>query len=147
MASDQFEATVYRFLDRLKARDLEGFLSLWADSAIMEIPFAPPGAPQRLEGAAELRAFWTSVIDSMETIDFHDVDIARLAGSERAVSFHKGAVRLKGNIPYNNQYACLFAFDARGKITRYVEHFNPATVTEAFGGEAGLDAIFAESAA
>jgi ketosteroid isomerase-like protein len=41
----------------LAARDIEAFIELFADDAVMELPFAPPGMPPLLEGQAAIREY------------------------------------------------------------------------------------------
>jgi len=130
------------FLDRLTERDLEGFLALFSEDAVMEMPFAPPGAPPRLSGSRQLRAFWTIIFDSMATMRFENVDIDTLGSGSRVISFHEGRVMLADGTPYDNRYVCLFEIDGSGKISRYVEHYNSLIVARSFGGEDQLASLF-----
>lgn len=43
------------FLSALESMDIDAALSCFADSAVQEMPFAPPGFPTRLEGMDALR--------------------------------------------------------------------------------------------
>jgi uncharacterized protein len=136
------QAVVQDFLARLTERDLEGFLALFCEDAVMEMPFAPKGAPHQLVGMSQLRSFWTIVFASMQSMRFDDVDIDDLANSNRVVSFHRGEVTLADGSPYNNRYACLFELDVAGKIARYVEHYDSMIVVRSFGGEDQLAKLF-----
>jgi len=135
-------AAARAFLDRLEAHDLEGFLALWADDGVQEMPFAPPGVPQRLSGRDELRTFWTSVFANMKRIAFRDVDVAALVGSRRSISQHQGEVTLVDGRPYNNRYVCVFEFDVDGRLKLYREHFDPLVVVASFGDAATLEQLF-----
>jgi ketosteroid isomerase-like protein len=59
-------ATIDRGLELLLAKDMAGFADLWAPSGSMELPFAPPGYPSRLDGRKAITAYladYTDVLD------------------------------------------------------------------------------------
>jgi uncharacterized protein len=41
----------------LTAHDIDGFIDLFASDGVIELPFAGPGMPRRLEGRAAIREF------------------------------------------------------------------------------------------
>jgi uncharacterized protein len=135
-------ATVRAFMDRLEARDLEGFLALWSSDGVQEMPFAPPGVPTTLKGMEELRPFWTAVFDRMKRMAFIDVEIEGIGDGAGALAQHSGRITLADGRAYNNRYACVFRFDDEGRIRLYREHFNPLVVIEAFGDASALNDAF-----
>ena len=44
-----------RALRSVQDRDLDAYVELFADDGTLEFPFAPPGAPQRMQGRVEIR--------------------------------------------------------------------------------------------
>ncbi len=50
---------IARAVPLLVSRKLDAFADLFAESAIFELPFAPPGAPRRIEGREAIRAYLT----------------------------------------------------------------------------------------
>jgi uncharacterized protein len=56
--------------------DADGFADLFAPDAVIEWPFAPPGAPSRLEGREAIREYSRHVMASPLQID--DFEVAEL---------------------------------------------------------------------
>jgi uncharacterized protein len=46
-----------RFQQMSIAKSIDEMLDLYAEDAVYEFPFTPPGVPSRLDGRAEIRAF------------------------------------------------------------------------------------------
>ena len=53
--------------------DADGLADLFAPDAVIETPFAPPGAPSRLEGREAIRAYSRHVIASPLRLDEYEV--------------------------------------------------------------------------
>jgi uncharacterized protein len=56
--------------------DADGFADLFAPDAVIEAPFAPPGAPARLEGREAIREYSRHVLAS--PLRFEDIEVAEL---------------------------------------------------------------------
>jgi uncharacterized protein len=56
--------------------DADGFADLFAPDAVIESPFAPPGAPARLEGREAIRKYSRHVMAS--PLRFEDFEVAEL---------------------------------------------------------------------
>jgi uncharacterized protein len=56
--------------------DADGFADLFAPDAVIEAPFAPPGAPARLESREAIREYSRHVLAS--PLRFEDVEVAEL---------------------------------------------------------------------
>jgi uncharacterized protein (TIGR02246 family) len=56
--------------------DADGFADLFAPDAVIESPFAPPGAPSRLEGREAIREYSRHVMAS--PLRFEDIEVAEL---------------------------------------------------------------------
>ncbi|MGC4848804.1 nuclear transport factor 2 family protein [Micromonospora sp. DT15] len=48
-------AVFHRGMELLLAKDMAGFIALFAEDAVLELPFAPPGQPRRVVGRADGR--------------------------------------------------------------------------------------------
>ena len=56
--------------------DADGFAGLFAPDGVIEVPFAPPGAPSRLEGREAIREYSRHVVASLLRIeDFEITDL------------------------------------------------------------------------
>ena len=56
--------------------DADGFADLFAPDAVIEAPFAPPGAPARLEGREAIREYSRQVVAS--PLRLEDFEVAEL---------------------------------------------------------------------
>ena len=56
--------------------DADGFADLFAPDAVIEAPFAPPGAPSRLEGREAIREYSRRVMAS--PLQLEDYEVAEL---------------------------------------------------------------------
>jgi uncharacterized protein len=60
----------------IQSGDADGFADLFAPDAVIEAPFAPPGAPARLEGRAAIREYSRHVMAS--PLRLEDFEVAEL---------------------------------------------------------------------
>jgi hypothetical protein len=58
------------------SRDADGFADLFAPGGVIEAPFAPPGAPSRLEGREAIREYSRHVVAS--PLRMEDFEVAEL---------------------------------------------------------------------
>ncbi|HEX3714465.1 MAG TPA: nuclear transport factor 2 family protein [Trebonia sp.] len=56
--------------------DADGFADLFAPDGVIEAPFAPPGAPARLEGREEIRAYSRHIMAA--PLRLEDFEVAEL---------------------------------------------------------------------
>jgi uncharacterized protein len=56
------------------SRDADGFAGLFAPDAVIEAPFAPPGAPSRLVGREAIREYARHLMASPLRLDYFEVD-------------------------------------------------------------------------
>ena len=70
-------ATLAEVLDRRRQLmldgDADGFADLFAPDAVIEAPFAPPGAPARLEGREAIRQYSRHVMASPLRLEDYEV--------------------------------------------------------------------------
>ncbi len=60
----------------LLSEDIDGFADLFAPDGVIEAPFAPPGAPSRLEGREAIREYSRHVMAS--PLRLEDFEVAEL---------------------------------------------------------------------
>jgi uncharacterized protein len=138
-----FAATFRRGLESLVAKDVAGWVSMWAEDGTMEFPYAPPGYPQRLDGKAAisdyLRDYPSKVDIKTFTIEaFHQtvdpsIVIIEFAVEGRAVQTDRRyAMRYVGVVTLRD-----------GKIVTYRDYWNPLVAAAALGGMDAMVAAFA----
>ncbi|MET7726368.1 nuclear transport factor 2 family protein [Streptomyces mirabilis] len=123
-----------RSLDTFLAKDMKAWTDLCADDVVAEFPFAPEGAPARIEGREALFDYlrgYPDVIDVREipAVRVYPTDDENVAIAEWSV---KGSVASNGN-PYNMSYATFVTF-RDGLIANYREYWNPQVFLNALAG-------------
>ncbi len=128
------ERLLKRSLDTFLAKDMKGWADLCDENVLVEFPFAPEGAPSRLEGRAAIYEYlrnYPSVIDVKEipSLKIHTTADPSVAIAEWSVS---GRVIANGN-PYEMSYATFVTF-RDGLIVHYREYWNPMAFLKAMSG-------------
>lgn len=131
-----------RCLELLLAKDMDGWVDLFAEGAIFELPFAPRGYPERLEGKDAIRDYIADYPKHIDLHDFSDVTVhATLDPDVVVVEMCSEGRVVATNRPYRMRYISVITVES-GKIVRYRDYWNPLAVTEAMGGEQALRAAF-----
>ena len=122
-----------RSIETFVSKDIKGWVALADQNIVTEFPFAPEGAPRRLEGRDALYAYlkdYPNVIDirSMPTWKAYATDDPATAIVEWSVS---GEVLPNGN-SYNMKYATFITF-RDGLMTKYREYWDPMTFLKSMG--------------
>ncbi|MBL6276558.1 nuclear transport factor 2 family protein [Micromonospora fiedleri] len=119
-----------RATDRLLTHDMAGFTALYADDAIMEFPFAPPGWPQRLEGRKAVEAYLDGYTDRLDVQRVHDVVVHETTDPDVIVAEMAISGRMVANgEPYTVRYVAVLTI-AGGLIRHYRDYWNPLILTE-----------------
>jgi ketosteroid isomerase-like protein len=120
-----------RWLGALHDLDIPSAVELLADNAVLEMPLAPPGLPDRFEGKAAIAAF-LGASQVFSRLEFHDVEVHATGDADVAiVEFRStGTFKATGS-DYANRYALVIRARA-GRIALYREYFNPMALAGAF---------------
>ncbi|MFD7626599.1 nuclear transport factor 2 family protein [Streptomyces sp. NPDC059851] len=116
----------------LLAKDVPGWIGLWAEDGVMEFPFAPPGRPARLMGREAIADYMRPYPDH---IDLHDFPEAHLRMHETVdprtiVAEMRGVGRLvKTGRPFDMTYIAVVTAED-GRFTSYRDYWNPLAVLE-----------------
>ncbi|OZM75793.1 nuclear transport factor 2 family protein [Pseudonocardia sp. MH-G8] len=107
------------------------WLDLFTADGVLEFPYAPTGMPRELRGHEALLAHMTHFpeIFDVQFVDlvFHDtVDATRAIAEFRAT----GRAVATGK-PYEQTCISVVYTDDAGRITRYVDYWNPLAAVEA----------------
>ncbi|MEV4626988.1 nuclear transport factor 2 family protein [Micromonospora sp. NPDC049523] len=123
---------------------IDEWIDLFTPDGILEFPYAPTGVPRRVQGRAALLAHMNNFPETFEVqfvdLVFHDTTdpataIAEFRSTGRAVATGK---------PYEQTCISVVYTDDAGRITRYVDYWNPLVAIEALDpgtGGAGSDKI------
>ena len=125
---------VRRFFQLLEAEKIDELIELFADNGQQINPYASGLFPTGAQGKAALKAYWEPVPGLFDGMEF-PIEVL-LATENPNIIFvkYQGKIKLKDSDQYyQNDYYSTFQFDAEGKITEYVEIFNPIVAARGFG--------------
>ncbi|MDT0449449.1 nuclear transport factor 2 family protein [Streptomyces hesseae] len=126
-------AELYRHgLRLLLAKDIPGWVGLWAEDGVMEFPFAPPGRPTRLAGRAAIADYMRPYPDHIDLHDFPEADlrIHRTTDPRTVVAEMRGVGRLvQTGRSFDMTYIAVVTVEG-GRFTSYRDYWNPLAVLE-----------------
>jgi uncharacterized protein len=129
----QIETRVLDALEALTRRDTSKWSELFADDGVQEFPFAPKGSPERIESKARIAEY---LKDYPEKLNLHHIGqpVWHHDGDTAIAEFAVKGTAVATGKPYNQRYISVIEHQG-GKITRYVDYWNPQIVTDALGGK------------
>jgi ketosteroid isomerase-like protein len=75
----------HRVHEHVRAYDMEQVASYYAEDAVLEFPFAPPGMPSRLEGREAIRAALVRAGEASRAAAGGSSDTAQLGRTRRPI--------------------------------------------------------------
>ncbi|GAA4501035.1 nuclear transport factor 2 family protein [Actinoallomurus oryzae] len=129
MSAHTSPADLYRHgLRLLLAKDIPGWVGLWAEDGVMEFPFAPRGWPERLAGKEAIAAYMRDYPDHIDLHDFPDLRIHQTTDPRTIVVEMRGVGRLvQTGDPFDMTYIAVVTVQG-GRITFYRDYWNPLAV-------------------
>ncbi|OSP41009.1 isomerase [Streptomyces sp. 13-12-16] len=122
-------------LDLLTAGRAEEWAELFTEDGVLEFPYAPKGYATRLVGREELLGhignFSKAFRLRMTDVRIHETVDPTLVVAE----LRSEGVALETVRPYNQSYISVVE-TVDGRISRYVDYWNPLIAMEALGGSA-----------
>ncbi|WP_207423563.1 nuclear transport factor 2 family protein [Desertivirga brevis] len=132
-------------LEYLSAGRIAEWVDLFTEDGVLEFPYGPKGFPESVKGKQELFEYMKNFPEhfkvEFENLHFHATEdpalvIAEFTSKGHAISTGK---------PYNQKYISVVHNTIDGKITKYVDFWNPLVALEAI--EAPLETFIKESVA
>ena len=121
------------YLELLQAQDWDKWISLWADDAILEFPFAPKNRPSIYRGKQDILTYMSSTTRSIVVDSVAELKISPMLEPNKIVIELTINGHLKSNrAQYNQRYVTFFEFEF-GKIKHYREYWNPLVSIDAYG--------------
>jgi hypothetical protein len=119
--------------------DLERWLELFTDDAVVEFPYAAGlELPQRLEGREAIRRYFADTPKHFQGLVFTNVQRYRTTDPDVALAeAHGSATIAVTGSGYEQDYVMLVK-TRDGRISLYREYWNPIPGLRAFGGEQNL---------
>ncbi|MDJ1135849.1 nuclear transport factor 2 family protein [Streptomyces iconiensis] len=119
------EGVFRRGLQFLLDKDIAGWVALWHEDGVIEFPFAPEGAPRRLEGKERIADYMGDYPDLLDVRAFPEVTVHRTAAAETIVVEMRaeGFVVATGE-PYEMTYICVVTV-SEGRFAHYRDYWSP----------------------
>ncbi|OJJ23985.1 hypothetical protein BKI52_04715 [marine bacterium AO1-C] len=128
------KATVRKFFELLEQENIAAFVDLFAENGQQINPYASGLFPEGAKGKAALKAYWEPVPGNFAGMKFPIHEIYATEDPNIVFVKYSGKIKLKNDAgTYENEYYSTFKFDSEGKITEYVEIFNPIVAARGFG--------------
>jgi uncharacterized protein len=123
------ETRVFEALIALTRKDTAEWPELFADDGVQEFPYAPEGLPKRIESKAGIAEY---LKDYPGKPDLHRIEapVWHHDGATAIAEFTVEGTAVSTGKPYNQRYISVIEH-CDGKITRYVDYWNPQIVVEA----------------
>ena len=126
---------VSRFLEAEAKQNIQGMADVLADDIVFEMPFVPPGLPDRVEGKGTVVEFLEQFLGKEHGMftgwDLHNIRI--YPGAEPDLVFAEldgQGVVVKSGYQYRQRYIILFRVSG-GHISHWREYNNPIPLQEA----------------
>lgn len=126
--------TVINFFKTLEDKDIPALIDLFAEDGVQINPYNGGVFPAGATGKKALLEYWTPVPDNFGDWRFPIDEL--LATEDPNIVFvrYRGEIKLNNNAGlYKNKYYSTFRFNNAGKITEYVEIFDPIIAARGFG--------------
>jgi len=112
---------------------IEELLDGLADTAILEMPFAPGGMTKTHVGKAAIRAFLLQTRTLFSTFTMSIDSVYATSDPDVVVAEHRSEGVLAANgRPYRNRYVTVYRFDGDGRVVNWREYFDAGVVVRAF---------------
>ena len=128
------KATVKAFFNALTNEDANAVADLFAENGKHINPYHSGLFPTGAEGKEAIRKYWQPTFPLFDGMTFPIEEIHAMEDPNIVFVKYTGNIQLKdGAGVYSNDYYSTFKFDDSGKITEYVEIFNPIVAARGFG--------------
>jgi ketosteroid isomerase-like protein len=118
-------------LDYLSSGRIEEWVDLFTADGVLEFPYGPKDFPKKVAGKDELYAYMKNFPlhfkVTFENLHFHATEDPTLVIAEFSSNGHA----LATGKPYLQQYISVVTTTPEGKISRYVDFWNPMVALEA----------------
>jgi ketosteroid isomerase-like protein len=124
--SSHTAAAVLERAVQLIGTDIEAWLGLFAQDAVVEFPYARAlGHSPTLQGKDAIAAYFRPAVQAFTQLHFRDLRID--SGADPDIAFaqvHGSAVLMPGAHAYEQDYVMWLRTKA-GRVTHYIEYWNP----------------------
>ncbi|WP_207784584.1 nuclear transport factor 2 family protein [Marinifilum breve] len=132
--AERNKANSIAFLKALEAMDVNAVVALFAEDGVQINPYASGLFSDGVKGHDEIRKYWEVPFSTFPSMKFIIHETFAMEDPNRTLIRCKGKIEMPNNSGwYDNDYYLTFKFNQEGKITEYVEIFNPIVAARGFG--------------
>lgn len=125
--------TLRTYFRLLADRDIDRWITLWAEDCSQHMPFAGGSLPAEVRGRAEVDALYRGMAADYQDLSFADLRLDPLEDADLVLARWRPEGTLTSGKPYSNENVALFGFDRDGAIVTFVEYFDPTRVPTDMG--------------
>ncbi|MEV7329885.1 nuclear transport factor 2 family protein [Micromonospora sp. NPDC093244] len=120
-------------MEYLSSGRIPEWVALFTEDGVLEFPYAPEGYPTRTAGKANLHEYMKNFPEHFK-VEFTDLHFHETTDPSLVIAeFKSRGTALATGRPYNQTY--ISVVETRdGKISRYVDFWNPLIAIESLGG-------------
>jgi ketosteroid isomerase-like protein len=118
----------------LIGKDMDRWLALFADDAVVEFPYAMPGMPARLEGKAAIDTYFRPAPQSFLGLAFHDLRRYLTPDPDVVLAEVHGTATIAATGKHYEQDYVMVLRTRGGKIVHYREYWNVGPALRSFEG-------------
>lgn len=131
--SEQNKQAVRDFLHALETKNSDQLVELFAENGKHFNPYHSNIFPEGAIGKDAIRTYWSPVFSGFGGMQFPIQELYAMEDCPMVYVKFKGIIQRKDSSDdYKNDYFATFKFDETGKITEYIEIFNPITAAKGF---------------
>lgn len=116
----------------LSEGDLDTWIRLWAPDCVLRLPYTTGDLPSRLDGSAEVQAFYQRIADGFRSLTFTLVEFIPLRDPDKVFARWHPRCEMPDGSVYSNETVGLFEFGADGLIRGFTEYFNHVGFVDSF---------------
>jgi len=123
------------YVDAMNAWDFDALHTLTDENIVCELPFAPDGFPDRIDGRDDLLEFQRGVTSFLEAPNLSELQLETYHSDpgEILAEYRSDTVLKPLDASYRNRYVSRFTV-RKAKITYVAEFFDPIRLVVAMGG-------------
>lgn len=117
--------TAKDFMATLAGGDMDKLMNFWADDGVLEFPFHPPDAVERVEGKSNITEYFNGTTGKKKPLAFPITGSYPMLDPKLVLIEFEGKLQnLVTGEHYTNKYCVLFEFNEMGKVILFREYFD-----------------------
>ncbi|BFP40853.1 hypothetical protein FGF1_16980 [Flavobacteriaceae bacterium GF1] len=129
-ATNETQTVVEAFFSALENQNLEDLLATLDSNVVQKMPLAPTNFPKELVGIEVMKKQYAGVMDYTQS---YQREVFGTADPNTVLVKFEGTITTSEGKPYNNAYVGIYTVND-GKITAFVEQFNPNILLNGWPG-------------